>query len=294
MNPSPARARRGSSPLARGLLDADGPPLGDGRIIPARAGFTTGESGRSRCRPGSSPLARGLPARSMGVPHGLGIIPARAGFTESYAQSIRRIRDHPRSRGVYALCTLNEGLFVRIIPARAGFTGTTTWRSPPCGDHPRSRGVYATPRRREHPISPDHPRSRGVYHAPSSRASDFAGSSPLARGLPAEVAALTQRARIIPARAGFTTWGRGYGRASRDHPRSRGVYVFWFCVLFVRLGSSPLARGLLWRPFTHVLTWRIIPARAGFTVFVRFVFSFSWDHPRSRGVYTTYVREVSR
>ena len=70
-------------------------------------------------------------------------------------------------------------------------------------------------------------------------------------------------------------------------------------------GSSPLARGLpqlrlaedagdgiipARAGFTVFVLSRvafrgIIPARAGFTVFVRFAFSFLWDHPRSRGVY---------
>ena len=72
---------RGSSPLARGLHDGAGVDGGVGRIIPARAGFTTstvrpGATGTdhprsrgvydiSKMRPGtpdgSSPLARGLP-----------------------------------------------------------------------------------------------------------------------------------------------------------------------------------------------------------------------------------------
>ena len=223
-----------------------------------------------------------------------GIIPARAGFTGQEHGRPPRARDHPRSRGVYRVLRAVDPPNSGSSPLARGLRPVYPERGPVCPDHPRSRGVYRNHHLAKPSVWGSSPLARGLRHAPSSRASDFAGSSPLARGLPAEVAALTQRARIIPARAGFTTWGRGYGRASRDHPRSRGVYVFWFCVLFVRLGSSPLARGLLWRPFTHVLTWRIIPARAGFTVFVRFVFSFSWDHPRSRGVYTTYVREVSR
>ena len=52
--------------------------------------------------------------------------------------------------------------------------------------------------------------------------------------------------RIIPARAGFTT-----GSMRR---------------LIVRLGSSPLARGLLYGLDVSVEWNRIIPARAGFTL----------------------------
>ena len=93
--------RLGSSPLARGLRPPGGAERGPGRIIPARAGFTsvitlrTGEHAdhprsrgvysprrrRSRPQEGSSPLARGLPHPGRGHGPGLGIIPARAGFT---------------------------------------------------------------------------------------------------------------------------------------------------------------------------------------------------------------------
>ena len=135
-------ARKGSSPLARGLHVHVIRPLIPVRIIPARAGFTdllcsemafAADHPRSRgvylrtahrvCRfAGSSPLARGLPA----PPHG----------------AAPHSPDHPRSRGVYdggrGLLALRQGssplarglpaqkIFTYvpdgIIPARAGFT----------------------------------------------------------------------------------------------------------------------------------------------------------------------------
>ena len=91
----------GSSPLARGLLRTSARTWSQGRIIPARAGFTNvlyphsliiGDHPRSRGvyqaqstaniqNQGSSPLARGL----LNVIHTSfsvkRIIPARAGFT---------------------------------------------------------------------------------------------------------------------------------------------------------------------------------------------------------------------
>ena len=92
---------------------------------------------------GSSPLARGL-------------LPAGTDFGAT-------VKDHPRSRGVYA--TTNEagggvhgssplarGLqlipacelaLVRIIPARAGFTVLAVEGHDLAQDHPRSRGVYS-------------------------------------------------------------------------------------------------------------------------------------------------------
>ena len=91
----------GSSPLARGLRHGRVCLVVEGRIIPARAGFTLPRTRSPRTRSdhprsrgvykrgsiimqvyaGSSPLARGLPAltrRSGSIPR---IIPARAGFT---------------------------------------------------------------------------------------------------------------------------------------------------------------------------------------------------------------------
>ena len=195
--------RVGSSPLARGLrrYRIEGTP--DGRIIPARAGFThrdgqglppRGDHPRSRgvypdmsepapIRPGSSPLARGLlPAVQRSGP-GVRIIPARAGFTELHIRLRAIDGDHPRSRGVYACqntastgtrgsSPLARGLLIPaafvshssgIIPARAGFT-TRAWA-----------GSLR---------SPDHPRSRGVYRRAAGAGVGRGGSSPLARGLP--------------------------------------------------------------------------------------------------------------
>ena len=116
------RAARGSSPLARGLPLRGAESRSEGRIIPARAGFTgsshrpavaAGDHPRSRgvylpgaryarCPLGSSPLARGLQLDDLPWDPMAGIIPARAGFTEV-----------PQA---------DSGHHGRIIPARAGFT----------------------------------------------------------------------------------------------------------------------------------------------------------------------------
>ena len=128
-----------------------------------------------------------------------GIIPARAGFTGLGRRAQRRWRDHPRSRGVYAVgitacgsSPLARGLRddgaglggdVGIIPARAGFTPSASPSPSPRADHPRSRGVYST----------------GLYKFDSG-------------------------GRIIPARAGFTRGSLVWRSPPGDHPRSHGVY----------------------------------------------------------------------
>ena len=156
----------GSSPLARGLPPRFLRRRHDGRIIPARAGFTRRavvgrrpppDHPRSRGvypfspRPtpgdsGSSPLARGLLGDAVDEGDPPGIIPARAGFTRRRSTPPAASTDHPRSRGVYfsswywAMIVSGSSPLARglptsyphlcpqggIIPARAGFT---RWRS---------------------------------------------------------------------------------------------------------------------------------------------------------------------
>ena len=259
-----ARVRRaGSSPLARGLLPAVKRRGASRRIIPARAGFT--RAPRRPCGPqkdhprsrgvyhfpspfcvgpvGSSPLARGLRLFEEVDVGWDRIIPARAGFTFTRPYASSYIRDHPRSRGVYARPTrartsrlgsspLARGLPPakpaeimpgRIIPARAGFTS-------PHHHHPTS--------------NEDHPRSRGVYAMCRGTWATAMGSSPLARGLLGRLVKGGDLIRIIPARAGFTAGGADGEERQRDHPRSRGVYAPVRSRRMSRLGSSPLARGL--------------------------------------------------
>ena len=91
------------------------------------------------------------------------------------------------------------------------------------------------------------------------------GSSPLARGLQRAQVGGGGVERIIPARAGFTQGTGQSSQPSPDHPRSRGVYESLHYGHDSTVGSSPLARGLLFILSNAVLMLGIIPARAGFT-----------------------------
>ena len=153
----------------------------------------------------------------------------------------------------------------RIIPARAGFTRAGPWGSGAAWDHPRSRGVYAQV---------------------LSVVMNLVGSSPLARGLQGGGAGRVGVPGIIPARAGFTWSSIAPGGGSGDHPRSRGVYGAWPSITRASPGSSPLARGLPLRVERPHGAARIIPARAGFTPTGVSCSIRTWDHPRSRGVYS--------
>ena len=94
-------AKRGSSPLARGLLSVKTYVSPHKRIIPARAGFTILPLFTIFGTRGSSPLARGLRDHRQHSSLNPRIIPARAGFTKTYGAQHKVASDHPRSRGVY-------------------------------------------------------------------------------------------------------------------------------------------------------------------------------------------------
>ena len=91
------------------------------------------------------------------------------------------------------------------------------------------------------------------------------GSSPLARGLHNLTCGVSDCTGIIPARAGFTGARCTTGDIRTDHPRSRGVYAVRKYDDEFQMGSSPLARGLLFGNVGVLGGIGIIPARAGFT-----------------------------
>ena len=131
------------------------------------------------------------------------------------------------------------------------------------------------------------------------------GSSPHTRGLHGLGLLIRRSWGIIPAHAGFTRRRRAGGLASRDHPRTRGVYARHGATSGNGSGSSPHTRGLLsygWRPparsgsspHTRGLPRSpacgasrsgIIPAHAGFTGAPGGTQARCRDHPRTRGVY---------
>ena len=212
------------------------------------------------------PRSRGVyQDRNLRYPLGDGSSPLARGLPRCPVCGTGTARDHPRSRGVYrpsgpptrrpaGSSPLARGLLslaprcarcARIIPARAGFTGR----------YPRQRTSDR-----------DHPRSRGVYPCSRTKSRMRSGSSPLARGLRRGGVDGVGAEGIIPARAGFTpTAGSPCGRWP-DHPRSRGVYSCTRRRSTARPGSSPLARGLLKSVAAKPINFRIIPARAGFTL----------------------------
>ena len=139
----------------------------------------------------------------------------------------------------------------------------------------------------------DHPRTRGVYDPFSSLSVSTSGSSPHTRGLRDTDRRVRPVEGIIPAHAGFTGEHLPTRHGRADHPRTRGVYPRRAPCVAVRRGSSPHTRGLLLTLGVGGGPGRIIPAHAGFTVRHDRVVAQVADHPRTRGVYSTHLRNAA-
>ena len=220
--------------------------------------------GNLRPNLGSSPLSRGIRYECVTEPLIRGIIPALAGNTRSADPCLSVHRDHPRSRGEYALrnprfvrnrgsSPLSRGILIqgqvpvflrRIIPALAGNT------LPPWNETIERS---------------DHPRSRGEYRMIVTLFDYVSGSSPLSRGILLRARSSAMVMGIIPALAGNTPVSSTPAGSGPDHPRSRGEYER--CVLdpHAVAGSSPLSRGILVVAVPREPDGGIIPALAGNT-----------------------------
>ena len=131
--------------------------------------------------------------------------------------------------------------------------------------------------------SPAHPRSRGEHQVAGLALIVASGSSPLARGTHISAFSDAVMARLIPARAGNTSYREPRLDYASAHPRSRGEHVNGKWISERETGSSPLARGTHSARFTLTICTRLIPARAGNTV-LRLPRSVCEPaHPRSRG-----------
>ena len=103
------------------------------------------------------------------------------------------------------------------------------------------------------------------------------------------------RRRIIPARAGFTSSTVPARRPPGDHPRSRGVYARTRRIPVTSRGSSPLARGLPGVNMRVILGQGIIPARAGFTLFLSvWGLDATGSSPLARGLPTPHSQTATR
>ena len=131
----------------------------------------------------------------------------------------------------------------------------------------------------------DHPRACGAHSSLKSRRTNTTGSSPRMRGSLLVGILIPLRIGIIPAHAGLTTVRTLPTRTPRDHPRACGAHNnnMWY-EKAVR-GSSPRMRGSQLREQCDAVALGIIPAHAGLTTTMKFLWVLTRDHPRACGAH---------
>ena len=151
---------------------------------------------------------------------------------------------------------------LRFIPAGAGNTV-------PKSSHTGASTVY--------------PRWRGE-HAESMHNFDREnGLSPLARGTQKDIRSPALPNRFIPAGAGNTSRCRSCSGSGPVYPRWRGDHHRYPIVIRPAPGLSPLARGTHRHATDHASGLRFIPAGAGNTCGLLFLYSSVPVYPRWRG-----------
>ena len=204
-------------PLLRERLAAGDHPRSRGEYLKTCWGLRVGG--------GSSPLSRGILSAKIRSIREIRIIPALAGNTIGWTAIGPRAGDHPRSRGEYPTNGASDPPPPGSSPLSRGIPGQEEVPPQGVGIIPALAGNTLT---RALPIAPrpDHPRSRGEYRRSSTRLSDKYGSSPLSRGIPYTKPLSGFSGRIIPALAGNTLVTGHLCALRRDHPRSRGEYLW--------------------------------------------------------------------
>ena len=219
----------------------------------------------------------------------MGIIPALAGNTSRGLGKFTGVTDHPRSRGEYTWFITEDAVPDGSSPLSRGIRS----RLPRPLRSRRIIPALAGNTKAKHPTGgafTDHPRSRGEYLGDFGLLLGGQGSSPLSRGIRTCPGRPSSALRIIPALAGNTTRPKTLVTGGGDHPRSRGEYYFWYGVLRMAPGSSPLSRGIPAGAGPHHTAPRIIPALAGNTRQPTGCAGPDPDHPRSRGEYAASRR----
>ena len=189
------------------------------------------------------------------------IIPARGANQLNIQLDVWQSGSSPRVRGKLWVDVF--GAFCcRIIPARAGQTHSR---------QPSSRRLS------------DHPRACGANWHTRAVADGLYGSSPRVRGKHVVEADGDSAIGIIPARAGQTRPPHTDWLSRPDHPRACGANYLTALIVFIAIGSSPRVRGKPRGLAAGQRGGRIIPARAGQTVWGGQRGASRADHPRACG-----------
>ena len=313
----------GSSPRVRGKPSTFNDSGGVSRLIPARAGKTTAQSGKDakerahpracgeNCRGGSktgrrggsSPRVRGKQRRGAGGaahpvahPRACGENEPGLDLADPASGSSPRVRGKRRARSRSSRCT-------RLIPARAGKTtmmATIRTRRPAhpraCGENLRLVGDTHQRRGSSPRVRGKRRNSAGLQHSPGlipARAGKTvfrprlnglrAGSSPRVRGKLMSFHLSPSKRRLIPARAGKTRVDDEEAGAWTAHPRACGENAHAIHTLKARDGSSPRVRGKPRPASRGGRRKRLIPARAGKTPRSTTISCPAAAHPRACG-----------
>ena len=292
----------GSSPRVRGKRIAEWVEQKLSRLIPARAGKTPsrkccpmsasahpracGENraavGKLVTQEGSSPRVRGKRRQNREGSHRARLIPARAGKTNRTASSRRAIRAHPRACGENSRTVDHDGDPDGSSPRVRGKLGRRQHGTIRQGLIPARAGKTRS-RRRRIGRGWAHPRACGENAPMVAFASMPAGSSPRVRGKRHRRHRQPVHRGLIPARAGKTPSGRSWRRGRAAHPRACGENRLPRLPRALTMGSSPRVRGKHVHRHGHQLDRRLIPARAGKTVFRCFMYSSTQAHPARAG-----------
>ena len=273
LGPIPASAGETAAPWP-----CRGPPAADPR---ERGGDTSSASAiASAC--GRSPRARGRRERQERRLHLPGPIPASAGETPGRRPTRRPWGADPRERGGDAAAPASarsargrsprargrplhrhaQGRELGPIPASAGETRASASSAP---------GPRADPRERGGDMALTMEQYLGQGRSPRARGRHPRGPGPAVRPGP------------IPASAGETRPGGGYGRTGRADPRERGGDTSGASRCSITSGRSPRARG---RHVALAVAVRLdgpIPASAGETPRAGRCRSTRTADPRERG-----------
>mgnify|MGYP000900133923 CR=1 FL=1 len=229
----PARAGKTNPPASRAKSSAAHPRAGGEN--PSMRAFTVGARGSSprgrgkrSWRPRRAWCGRLIPARAgktlLATPQAnLGRAHPRAGGENAQGHILTRSFEgsSPRGRGKHGR-SLENVLLPGLIPARAGKTTTSP------------RYLLA---------SRAHPRAGGENCYPCPRQPRAGGSSPRGRGKRTVRAYRFRTRRLIPARAGKTTWKTTNLHDRQAHPRAGGENIQAAVSVVVEWGSSPRGRG---------------------------------------------------
>ena len=132
------------------------------------------------------------------------------------------------------------------------------------GSPPLTRGIQCEIWEKES-CTGDHPRSRGEYFIFCKLKTRRVGSPPLTRGILEFNGTYRDITGITPAHAGNTSDLHLQSSYFRDHPRSRGEYLYNTCSYGKRSGSPPLTRGIHSSWVYECWSIGITPAHAGNT-----------------------------